>query len=128
MVMGRAVLPESKNLAQQHSGFPGNLGGPADLLADLAGSGDRFTNPWPAVGRPGPTGAKPQAHRKVLSGEGNRVRREGARESHSAIVPVKPGTSPRRTRGREGRCRRADPAGGPRRSTSWLHNLSPPPC
>ena len=95
------------------------------LPAYYPGRGDRVTNPRPAVGRPGPPGAKRQARRRVLSGEGNRVRREGPRESHTAVVPWKPGNSPRRTRWRKGCCRRAEPAGGTRRSTLWLHPLSP---
>src|SRR5713101_4969671 len=56
-----------------------------------------MTNPRPAAWRPGPLGAKRQAHRLVASGEGNRVRREGYRESHTLIVPSQQGNSPRRT-------------------------------
>jgi hypothetical protein len=45
--------------------------------------------------------SEPQAHRRVSPSEGNEARREGHRESHSAIVPSKLGNSPRRTQGRE---------------------------
>jgi hypothetical protein len=48
-------------------------------------------NPWPAVGRPGPLGAKGQAQRMVSPSEGNEVRREGRRKSEHLIVPVKQG-------------------------------------
>ena len=106
-------------------GLSGNLGGPACLPAHHSGSGDRNTNPRPAVGRPGPLGANRQARRRVSPSEGNQARREGHRESHSAIVPSKLGNSPRRTQGREGCCQRADPARGTRGSTLWLHFLSP---
>jgi hypothetical protein len=83
----------------------------ASLRVD-SGSGDRRLNPRPAVGRPGPPGAKPQAHRRVSPSEGNGARREGRRESHSALVPRNLGNASRRTQGRERRCRRADPARG----------------
>jgi len=56
-----------------------------------------LTNPRPAAVRPGPPGAKRQARRLVASGEGNRVRREGYRESHTLIVPQQQGNSTRRT-------------------------------
>lgn len=49
-----------------------------------------MTNPRPAVVRPGPRGAKRQAHRLVASREGNGARREGHRGSHSLIVPWTP--------------------------------------
>jgi hypothetical protein len=57
----------------------------------LLRSGDRTMNPWPAVVRLGPLGAKRQARRLVLPNEGNEVRREGRRESHIFIVPSKQG-------------------------------------
>ncbi len=50
-------------------------------------------NPWPAVGRPGPLGAKGQAQRMVSPSEGNEVRREGRRKSEHLIVPLKQGNS-----------------------------------
>jgi hypothetical protein len=56
-----------------------------------------MTNPRPAALRPGPLGAKRQARRLVASGEGNRVRREGSRESHTLVVPPPQGNSTRRT-------------------------------
>jgi hypothetical protein len=75
----------------------------------MSGCGGRNPNPRPAVWCPGPPGAKPQAHRRVSPSEGNEARREGHRESHSAIVPLKLGNSPRRTQGQG----RALPTGGP---------------
>jgi hypothetical protein len=81
-------------------GCPGTLGGPDCLPAALSGYGGRNTIPRPAVWCPGPQGAKPQAHRRVSPSEGNEARREGYRESHSAIVPSKLGNSPRGTQWR----------------------------
>src|SRR5579859_30378 len=61
-----------------------------------------MTNPGPAVGRPGPLGAKRQAHRLVSPNEGNEVRREGRRRSEHFIVPRNQGNSSRENPG-EGR-------------------------
>jgi hypothetical protein len=121
------VLPGSENRAKGPEGCRGTWEALRASLRTRAGGGDRLTHPRPAVGRPGPTGAKVQAHRRVASGEGNRVRRKGPRESHSAIVPWKSGNAPRRTRWREGRCRRTDLVGGTRRSPLRLQRLSPQP-
>ena len=82
-----AVLPASMNMANRQWRFSRNLGYPDRLQADLAGRGDRKTNPWPAVGRSGPTGAKPPTQRLVSPSEGNEARRKGGRESHRVIVP-----------------------------------------
>jgi hypothetical protein len=48
-------------------------------------------NPWPAVWRLGPTGAKRQTQRMVSPREGNEARRKRRRESHISIVPLKQG-------------------------------------
>ena len=48
-------------------------------------------NPRPAVWRLGPPGAKRQTQHLVSPNEGNEVRREGDRESHILIVPLKQG-------------------------------------
>jgi hypothetical protein len=82
-----AVLPASKTMANGQWGLSGNLGGPDHLQATFAGSGDRLTNPWPAVECSGPLGAKVPTQRLVSPSEGNEARREGGRESHRVIVP-----------------------------------------
>src|SRR5437763_1014170 len=80
-------------------------------LRNESGGGDRTTNPWTAVGRSGPLGAKRQTHRRVSPSEGNGARREGPSASHILIVPVKQGNSLRRTLGREGGCGLRSPLG-----------------
>jgi hypothetical protein len=48
-------------------------------------------NPRPAVGRSGPQGAKHRRSTWYCHAKQNEARREGRRESHIFIVPVKQG-------------------------------------
>jgi len=121
-----SVLPGSKNRAkgQRVVREPGRPGlSPCALFRHWGPDHEPQARGWVSW----TVGSKRQAQRRVSPSDGNGARREGHRESHSAIVPLKLGNSPRRTQGREGRCRRADPAGGTRGSTPRLYSLSPSP-
>ena len=80
MAKGRAVRPESKNMAQKQSGFPRNLGDPAVSTGNSAPGSSR-TQRVPAyrhcvLGG----GSETKTHRVVPPSEGNEVRREGRQE------------------------------------------------
>ena len=78
---GRAVLPESRNMAPEQLGFPRNLG---TLVVSTRKSASRVAEPKeprPPVLRLGPSGANYETHRVVSPREGNRARREGRQES-----------------------------------------------
>jgi hypothetical protein len=53
--------------------------------------GDRMTNPWPAVERPGPPGAKRRAQRMVPPSEGRRSAVGGAQDVGALHSTVEPG-------------------------------------
>ena len=78
---GRAVLPESRNMAPGQLGFPRNLGTPVVSMRKSASRVAEPKEPRPPVLRLGPSGANYETHRVVLPGEGNRARREGRQES-----------------------------------------------
>ena len=79
---GRAVLPGSKNMANGHSGSPGNLGGPVASTGSYGVRGGRRTRttPGPPPLRLGAVGANAKAHRVVPPSEGNEARREGRQD------------------------------------------------
>ncbi len=84
-----------------------------------------MTNPWPAVGRSGPQGAKGPTQRLVSPSEGNEARRKGPRGSHIFIVPLKQGNLTRRDPG-EGRGMSVmDPWGGNPSGALYLVHGSP---
>ena len=86
--------------------------------------GDRTTNPWPAVVRLGPLGAKRQTRRLVLPNEGNEVRREGRRESEHLIVPLASGNLNRRDPIQGRGCRVTGPLAGKRARALYLGSRS----
>lgn len=71
----------------------------------------------------GPMGAKRQTQRRVAPSEGNEARRQGPRESHSAIVLLKPGELAPEDPA-EGR---ALPADGPSRGNQAESSVTPAP-
>ena len=81
-------------------------------------------HPRPAVGRPGPPGAKRQAQRLVSPSEGNEARREGRRASEHLIVPWKQGNGNRPDPGEGRGCLVAEPLGGNRSRALYLAGLS----
>jgi hypothetical protein len=95
-------------------GFPGNLGDPGSspgVFRRQWGTGLRTPGPRSRV--LGRKGAKQQAQRLVAPREGNEVRCEGRRKSHSLIVPLSGGTCTAGTPWREGGC----PSGTRERAT-----------
>ncbi len=93
MVKGRAVRPESKNMAQKQSGFPRNLGDPAVSTGLSAfGVADQCTPGLPLL-RSWAVGANPRRTEVVPPNEGNRARRDGRQEVaalHSTVDPGEP--------------------------------------
>jgi hypothetical protein len=81
MAKGRAVRPESKNMAQKQSGSPRNLGDPAVSTGSIGFWGVAEPEAPPAhrhcvLGG----GSETKTHRVVPPSEGNEVRREGRQE------------------------------------------------